>query len=394
MPKEDADKYEGRLQGVGDGYVLGWVWKPARPTERVSVSVLIDGHEAGSGVADHPREDLAQLGIGDGAHGFLVPLPDDLSGPGRLEVVAVAGLERAFVPASPSFWQEAPPDSRWLETSFAPGSTTPPEVARLPECRTGDIVFGSGGWRFRGRPDQPAPSQGSVVMALARLRTIGEPLRALGIPLVVGCLPSKLSVVREHYAGERAAGTDWLTRITVAQHDHDAVELLSLLPALEAARRHGEPYDVSGLDLNGRGGFFAARALLKEVAKRCAAITPPPLSDLHLQNDAHGELVLDWMHRRALRMPIEEHLANDLGIHVRVYNREDLPLEARLALVADTDGLALVPWLAERANRTTYFCTRTPPMEQLELEMPGAVILLLAEDDLHELALEGAKLSG
>ena len=131
----DIVAYEGRLQGVGDGHVLGWVWAPGQPRERVPVTVLVDGLEVASGVADCHREDLSKLGIGDGAHGFLLPLPDDLSGPGRLEIVAAAGPEKSFVPPSPSFWQEAPPESRWLKTTFVAGSRMPLAVARLPERR-------------------------------------------------------------------------------------------------------------------------------------------------------------------------------------------------------------------------------------------------------------------
>lgn len=377
--------YEGRVQGVGDGHVLGWVWNPGRHEERVAVTVLIDGEQTAEGVADCQRDDLSSLGIGDGAHGFLIRLPDELGGPGRLEVAVAAGAERICVPPSPSFWQEAPQDSHWSATKFVPGTRLPGVVGRLPARPEVESVS-IGGWRFAARGRESAPSRVAVVGALGRLAAVVTPLYALGMAVVVGCLPSKASVLGEEQAGDLASRSAWLTAMAQAQHDLDHIEVFDLLPALQAARRHGSPYDPEALDLNGRGTFFVVRALLKEASKRCPSIAAAPLSMLHLAEDRAGALVPDPNKRLALRMPPEDHLVTGGEMHVRLYVREDFGSDLRLALVGDQGSLNLLPWLAECASRTTYFCARTPPMPQIELEMPDVVLLMLDEATLDELS--------
>ena len=54
----------------------GWCWDEDNPTDRVSVTILVDGIEAGSALAALYREDLLRAEIGDGHHGFSVTLRD------------------------------------------------------------------------------------------------------------------------------------------------------------------------------------------------------------------------------------------------------------------------------------------------------------------------------
>ena len=209
--------------------------------------------------------------------------------------------------------------------------------------------------------------------ALQHLRAVAEALRALGIAVVVGCLPSKASVIGEEQAGDLAARSAWLTALTEAQHDIDGIELFDLLPALRAARRHGMLYDRVSLDLNGLGAFFAVRALLKEVAKQCPAVGALQLSELHLSTEPEGELVPAWHRAESVTDAGGGAFGHESGDACpSLYVREDFPSDVRLAFVAEPDALGLLPWLAECARRTTYFCAPTPPMAQLELEMPDA----------------------
>jgi hypothetical protein len=70
---------------------------------------------------------------------------------------------------------------------------------------------------------------------------------------------------------------------------------------------------------------------------------------------------------------------------VRLYTRERGPRPG-ITLVGDDWGLPLLPWLAECASRTTFFWTDSPPLEPIELEMPGVVIHLVRDTRLPALA--------
>jgi hypothetical protein len=62
---------QGRIDVVRpDGLIEGWCWNDESPESRLTVTVLIDGIEAGSALAAIYREDLRLAKIGDGCHAF------------------------------------------------------------------------------------------------------------------------------------------------------------------------------------------------------------------------------------------------------------------------------------------------------------------------------------
>ena len=91
---------------------------------------------------------------------------------------------------------------------------------------------------------------------------------------------------------------------------------------------------------------------------------------------------MDLSQLRALRMPVEPHLAGPADTHVRLYGGPH-DGDTRLAIVGGEECLSLLPWVAERAKRTVFFWAERPPLEEIELEMPHAVVHLLHE---HQLA--------
>jgi hypothetical protein len=85
-----AKRPDGRLDLVSDtGWVFGWAWYPDRPQTRVEVEVLVDGHPAGSLIAEAFREDVAAAGFGDGNYGFSWPLPYPVMAMPREVTIAV-----------------------------------------------------------------------------------------------------------------------------------------------------------------------------------------------------------------------------------------------------------------------------------------------------------------
>jgi len=62
---------QGRIDVVRpDGLIEGWCWNEEAPESRLSITVLIDGIEAGTALAALYREDLRLAKIGDGCHAF------------------------------------------------------------------------------------------------------------------------------------------------------------------------------------------------------------------------------------------------------------------------------------------------------------------------------------
>lgn len=73
------------------GIVCGWV-KRAMSDEHVAVRVIVDGKEVAVGKAEFFRQQLFDLGIGDGSHAFAIDISSSLgSTPKRVEIRTVDG---------------------------------------------------------------------------------------------------------------------------------------------------------------------------------------------------------------------------------------------------------------------------------------------------------------
>jgi hypothetical protein len=407
-PTDRSPNYEGVLQGVGNGVALGWVLDRSDREARISVAVIVDGEIAAEGVADLPRPDLAALDLGDDAHGFMVALPERLQAPARHHILVLAGPEQVAIPAAPSFWHKPSLDGTWSDVVFEPGGALSARVPDPPAQRERRALVADG-WLCDA---QEITARGPVAeerldQAAAALAGIAAACAALGIAYVPALVPRKRDALTTAPTGERT----WIAQLRARLRDFDEVELLDLLPVLRDAARHGATYHRTDADWNDRGAFFAARALLKEVHKRVPALRPPALTDLHLRQvrayrgslaeapqvqllagelvsceheiAAEPGVVLDPSELHALRMPVERHLAEVGAAHLRVYAAPAQDEHARLALIGDSAALVLVPWLAERTSRTTFFWTPDLPLDQLELELPPVVLQLVREADLH-----------
>jgi hypothetical protein len=399
-------RYEGVLQGVGNGVALGWVADRSDLEARIAVAVVVDGEIVAEGVADAARPDLVSLELGDNAHGFMVALPERLQTPARHRILVLAGPERVPIQAAPSFWHKPALDGTWSDVVFEPGGTLSARVPDPPARERRALV--AQGWLCdademlaRGPVGEDRLAQ--IAGALARA---ADACAALGIGYVPALVPRKRDVLAGPPAGER----EWVAALNARLRDLDHVELLDLLGVLRDGARYGSAYHRTDADWNDRGAFFAARALLKEAHKRVPALHPPALGDLHLRQvpdylgtlaDAPkvqllaGELVpceseveaehgvaIDPGHLHAMRMPVERHLAEAGSVHLRVYAAPEQDDSARLALVGDSAALVLLPWLAERTSRITFFWTDSLPLHQLELELPPIVLHLIREADL------------
>lgn len=71
----DGPAYDGSLESVDCGSIVGWAWDARQPNAPVNVEVLIDGVSQGQVTANEARPDLVAAGKGDGRHGFSLPTP-------------------------------------------------------------------------------------------------------------------------------------------------------------------------------------------------------------------------------------------------------------------------------------------------------------------------------
>jgi len=399
--------YDGLLQGIGNGVALGWAADRTNPDARLSVALVVDGEIVAEGMADVPRPDLADMDLGDGAHGFLIELPPRLQTPARRRIVALAGPEQVPLTPAPSFWHKPTADGAWSDVVFEAGGALSAKVPDPPAPMREPRAVCDAGWLFLEGEEGLAPlSEASVASIAAALAHNAQRCAELGIAYIPALIPRKREVVN----GASAGGRRGLAALRAQLREVDEVELLDLLGVLRDAARGGSPYHRTDADWNDRGAFFVTRALLKEAHKRVPALRPPPVSQLHLRAvpgyrgtladapklrregdrlvecelevSAEPGIALDPSRLQALRMPVEQHLAQAGETHLRVYATPEHDEEARAAVVGDAAALSLIPWLAERTSRTTFFWSRALPLAQLELELPRVVLHLLRESDL------------
>lgn len=70
--------YQGQVFGLSGNVLLGWVWQPSSPSERVVIEVYHNGTIIGAAVADQLEGRLVSAHIGDGLYGFSLPVPDSV----------------------------------------------------------------------------------------------------------------------------------------------------------------------------------------------------------------------------------------------------------------------------------------------------------------------------
>jgi hypothetical protein len=425
LGRRSRRSYDGRLQGIANGVAVGWAWDPHNEKRRVPVSIEVDGQVITEGIADIRRDELVAEGLGDGAHGFEIALPEMLQSYSYVRIVALAGRELELLPRSSSFWQNAKDGSLWSSVKFILGregdpeadAEVPVEVPPPPDSPVRQALVGRDGWLFDAaeHPDDERPDDGSLQRLADLLSDTAAACAALGITYIAACVPDKLQAFADEAGLDGGSDRPWLTGLRARLRDRDGVDLLDLLPVLEDARRHGPCYQRSDPDWNDRAGFFVSRALIKEASKRSAELRPLLLSSLHLRTleDYRGELAdapkvkleqgrltptelscagesavrIDPAKLHVERSPVERHLVG-ADVHVRLWIAPESEPAPRLSIVGDGACLALLPWLAESVARATFFWTLMPPMEPVELELPDAVLHLIRYRDLARLAVD------
>jgi glycosyltransferase involved in cell wall biosynthesis len=113
-----ASELQGRIESISGTAIIGWVWDPENPDRRVRLA-LFDGEIClKTIVAAEDRPDLAQLGCGDGRHGFIIALEQGLLHEGRHTLILRCADTGQKIPGSPiALWRVRTPVSKAQETT-------------------------------------------------------------------------------------------------------------------------------------------------------------------------------------------------------------------------------------------------------------------------------------
>jgi glycosyltransferase involved in cell wall biosynthesis len=89
----EGEEFFGQVDYVGSDRIEGWLCRPLDLKDRLKVSILLDGREIVSGVANSFRNDLAEAKIGDGRYGFKLEVSSNILKNNSLKVVEAETLQ-------------------------------------------------------------------------------------------------------------------------------------------------------------------------------------------------------------------------------------------------------------------------------------------------------------
>jgi hypothetical protein len=152
-----APEYAGNCDGAADGVVHGWAWQVGAPETRVEVEQWVDGVLKARALADLPRGDLMDAGVGDGAYAWRMLLALD---PRKTEpqAVEVRFKDGGLVPSGAFeiiYEEPKPPPAPVVEPEPEPEGPPPPAVGHCDGVRDG----AAHGWAWR-----PAAPEEQVIV--------------------------------------------------------------------------------------------------------------------------------------------------------------------------------------------------------------------------------------
>lgn len=77
-PRQGEAPDAGFLEVVDQSVIVGWAWDRNRPDQAVEVDIYDGDSLITTARAEKARKDLRDAGIGNGAHGFQLPIPSGL----------------------------------------------------------------------------------------------------------------------------------------------------------------------------------------------------------------------------------------------------------------------------------------------------------------------------
>ncbi len=126
--------------------IRGWAWDSDNPTRRVQLELVEEGTRLATAIADVERVDLADIGIGDGRHGFMIELAPGLIPDGHPHVLDLRCSETgAAVRGSPITVQPSRTPFEWCFDSITDAELAGWLMIRNEPTRHCVVVLKEGG---------------------------------------------------------------------------------------------------------------------------------------------------------------------------------------------------------------------------------------------------------
>lgn len=135
-----------------DGVIEGWCWCPDKPQARATIVIKLDGVPVASARSDTIRPDLAAAGMGDGAYGFLVIVPDNLARAGHDGCISLHDCETGRLLGTPRALRWRAHGNDMLRSIIENTAETTPLVEGHLDGVSSDGVVGGWCWHPL-RPD-------------------------------------------------------------------------------------------------------------------------------------------------------------------------------------------------------------------------------------------------
>jgi len=321
--EQEAPPLKGRIERLRGRELMGWAFDPSAPEENLALTVVIDGEPAAHARADMPRRDLKEAGVGTGAHGFLVDLPERFFD-GAAHVVEVeagspprpikGGGELVFRRPKPQVADKQakarPAEAqRNIDPSDEPAGIAPPAAGRdgsqgppapvlppVPEDRfpvipglpkTAFALLGHDDWLFLCNDSNRTLAQldGSrrftdeeldhyAAVFCARRDRFAE----LDIPYVFAVAPTKEIIYRDLLPPVPIDNSPRpIEQLVTRLRLEHGCEILDLRGPVADSRLSGQAYLRTDTHWTPHGAYHAYFALMKEVAKRVPGADPVPL---------------------------------------------------------------------------------------------------------------------
>ena len=136
----------GLIEYATPAAIKGWAWDSDNPTKRVHLELVEEGSRLATAVADVERVDLADIGIGDGRHGFVIELEPGLIPDGQPHVLDLRCSETgAAIRGSPITVQPSRTPFEWCLDTINDAELTGWLMIRNEPARHCVVVLKEGG---------------------------------------------------------------------------------------------------------------------------------------------------------------------------------------------------------------------------------------------------------
>lgn len=281
-----------------------------------------------------------------------------------------------------------------------------------------NVILGKEGWLFYAGERVIEDFSCTIPFSeeeLIKIKMIQEEreqwLKNQGISYYIVIPPNKHTIYSEYLPINRVGEISRLDQVISYLKKNSHLKIIDLRSELFKEKEHHLLYYMTDTHWNDLGAFFAYQKVISEIKAEYPQIKPLVLTDFSINSQIAngGDLALmlsmsdSLKEERYVLAPKKEIKAKDgaQGNYqdpsypgrkavIKVTNDNNLP---NLVMFRDSFSTALIPYLSENFNRSSYFWTHSFVPEVILKEKPNIVILETVERYIHNLLIENPKLN-